>query len=249
MRYTLMKTRLSLLLVVIGAVALGSPSAGAHEVVYLADLTGPNESPANASPGGGFVKITIDFDLFTMRVEANFSNLQGATTAAHIHAATAVPLTGIAGVATQTPSFEAFPTSVTSGAYDHTFDLAVASSYNPDFIAANGGTVSTASNALFAALDQRKAYFNIHTTTFSGGEVRGFLIEPVGVVSLTHPASNTIHLECIGRAEAPNRIESSPDLSENSFTTLATIKADKDGTFEYDDTDAGTKKFYRARFP
>jgi hypothetical protein len=72
------------------------------------------------------------------------------------------------------------------------------------------------------------------------------LLLPVNIASITHPASDTIHLECLGRAEAPNRIESSSDL--RNFTTLAT-KADKKGAFQYDDTDAGTKKFYRARYP
>ncbi|MFL6531530.1 MAG: CHRD domain-containing protein [Chthoniobacterales bacterium] len=210
---------------------------------------GPNENPANDSTGTGFVRITLDFDLFTMRVEAEFANLVGMTTAAHIHAATATPLSGNAGVATQTPSFEAFPNAVTSATYDHTFDLADASSYNPNFIAANGGTVSTASNALFAALDQRKAYLNIHTTAFPGGEIRAFLVEPRGVIEISRLGGNTIHLECLGRPELMNRIESSPDLQDAHFTTLATIMAEEDGTFEFNDTNAGTKKFYRVKFP
>jgi len=242
-----MKRKFRVILFLVAVAALGSSAAMAHEVVYAALLSGPNESPPNASPGAGLVRVTIDFDLFTLRVEANFSNLQGATTAAHIHAATATPFSGTAGVATQTPSFEGFPSGVMSGSYDHTFDLAAASTYNPDFIAANGGTVSSASNALFAALDQGRAYFDIHTTAHPAGEIRGFLIVPVKIVSFTHPAPNTIHLECSGRADAPNRIESSPDL--NSFTTLATVMADDTGAFQYDDTTAGTKKFYRARYP
>ena len=223
--------------------------ASAHEVIYTAFLSGRAESPPNASPGGGFVTITIDFDLFTMRVEANFSNLQGATTTAHIHAATAAPFTGAAGIATQTPSFEAFPGGVTNGIYDHTFDLADASSYNPEFIAANGGTLFTASNALFAALDQGRAYLDIHTSAFSDGEIRGFLQVPVRIVSVTRLAGNTVHLECIGRPEMPNRIESSPDLNEANFTTVAAVKADDEGAFEYDDPNPGARKFYRARFP
>jgi hypothetical protein len=118
-------------------------------------------------------------------VQVDFAGLQGTTTAAHIHAATAQPFAGTAGVATQTPSFELFPLGVTSGTYDHTFDLALASSYNPDFISANGDTVSGASNALIFALEDGKAYLNIHTNVFPGGEIRGFLAqvpEPATVV-------------------------------------------------------------------
>src|SRR3954470_6321132 len=89
----------------LAAVFMMPLSARAHERIYTASLSGPNESPANASPGTGSVIITIDLDLFTMRVEASFSGLQGTVTAAHIHAATATPFSGTAGVATQTPSF------------------------------------------------------------------------------------------------------------------------------------------------
>src|SRR4029450_2181923 len=66
------------------------------------------------------------------------------------------------GVATTTPTFTDFPLGVKSGTYDHTFELGLASSYNSAFIAANGGTVITASNALFAGLDAGRAYLNIH---------------------------------------------------------------------------------------
>jgi hypothetical protein len=52
------------------------------------------------------------------------------------------------------------------------------SRHNALFIAANGGTVGGAEAALAAALAADKAYFNIHTTTFGGGEIRGFLTVP-----------------------------------------------------------------------
>jgi photosystem II stability/assembly factor-like uncharacterized protein len=69
------------------------------------------------------------------------------------------------------------------------------------------------------------------------------------IVSVTHPASNTIHLQCLGVPSAVNRIQFSLDLSPNSFTTLTSITADPAGSFQYDDTNAGTKKFYRLAYP
>jgi hypothetical protein len=48
-------------------------------------------------------------------------------------------------------------------------------SYNAAFITANGGTVSSALSALLTGFDAGKAYLNIHTSSFSGGEIRGFL--------------------------------------------------------------------------
>lgn len=140
---------------------------------YTANLDGASENPPNASPGTGFAKITWDDVLHTMRVEANFIGLTGNVTAAHIHCCTAAP--GNVGVATMTPTFVGFPLGVTSGTYDNTFDLLLESSWNAAFISNNGGTTSTAETVLMAGLDAGNAYFNIHTTAFGGGEIRGFL--------------------------------------------------------------------------
>jgi hypothetical protein len=74
-----------------------------------------------------------------------------------------------------TPSFAGFPLGVTSGTYDHTFDLTSASAYNDAFITASGGTISDALNALAFGLDAGTAYLDIHTGTFAGGEIRAFL--------------------------------------------------------------------------
>ena len=156
--------------------ALSTALAGAHEVEYKVILDGASESPSNASPGSGTGLVTFDLDLVTMRVQASFVDLMGTTSASHIHCCTAVPGAGTAGVATVTPSFTGFPLGVTSGSYDHTFDLSMASSYNPAFITASGGTVSDALNALLFGAADGKAYLNIHTSMFPGGEIRGFLV-------------------------------------------------------------------------
>ena len=157
------------------AAAVALP-ATAHETVYKATLNGASEAPPNVSPGFGTATVTFDFDAVTMRVETSFSGLLGNTTASHIHCCTAVPGTGTAGVATTTPTFPGFPLGVTSGSYDHTFDMSLASSYNPAFITSHGGTISSAMNALIFGLDAGETYLNIHTSVFPGGEIRGFLV-------------------------------------------------------------------------
>jgi hypothetical protein len=156
---------------------LGFASVAHAQVInYATTLSGANEAPPNSSPGTGTASALVDEFYDTMRVQANFSGLTTGTTAAHIHCCTADPQTGTAAVATMVPTFSAFPLGVTSGTYDFAFDLLLASTYNPAFITAHGGTVASAEADLLDGLAAGTAYFNIHTTQFPNGEVRGFLI-------------------------------------------------------------------------
>jgi hypothetical protein len=180
--------RLHFAATIIGALVFASaiPNAAAHTSVYTTSLSGPAEFPTNNSPGTGFSRLTVDLDLLSYRVEANYSGLLGSVQAAHIHGPIPdPPADPIAGVATPLPSFPGFPGG-TSGAYDQTFSLANASGYNPDFIAANGDTVSGAMNAFLNGLNDGKMYLNLHTSQFSGGEIRGFyqLVPEPSAISL-----------------------------------------------------------------
>ena len=78
-------------------------------------------------------------------------------------------------VATTTPTFPGFPLGVLAGSYSRTFDLNLATTYNPAFITAQGGTVAGARTALLTGLEGGLTYFNIHTQAFPGGEIRGQL--------------------------------------------------------------------------
>ena len=151
-------------------------AAGAAQsaiLAYAVNLSGPAEVPPNASPGTGVGQVTINDTLHTMQVDVSFGGLLGTTTASHIHCCVAPP--GPAGVATQVPTFAGFPLGVTSGSYSNVFDLTLASTYNPAFVTANGGTVGSAETALLSGIAAGQAYLNIHTTLFPGGEIRGFL--------------------------------------------------------------------------
>ena len=147
-------------------------------ITYGAVLSGLAESPTNASPGTGLATVTLDTAAHTLHVDVTFSGLTGTTTASHIHCCTASPGSGTAGVATPTPAFPGFPLGVTSGTYDNVLDLTLPASWNAAFITANGGTIAGAEAALTAGLAVDKAYLNIHTSTFPGGEIRGFLQVP-----------------------------------------------------------------------
>lgn len=171
---------------------VAAPFAHATIINYAANLSGPNEAPPNASPGTGFVFVTVDDVAGSMQLHATFSGLTGNTTAAHIHCCTAIPLSGAVGVATTMPSFAGFPLGVTSGTYDIILDMTLASSYNPSFVTNNGGTAASAEAFLFNGMSLNQSYFNIHTTAFPGGEIRGFLTQV--------PEPATLALFCFGLA-------------------------------------------------
>ncbi|HYP00502.1 MAG TPA: CHRD domain-containing protein [Pyrinomonadaceae bacterium] len=171
------------LLVFVAAFAALAGVAKADPLIFTATLSGANERPnQNNSPGTGFAVVTVDGNIMT--VNASFSGLvpttstgaTSGTTAAHIHCC--APATGAAGVATTLPSFPGFPLGVTSGTYTNSFDLTLASTYNTNFINANGGTVEGARLAFLNGLQNGLTYFNIHTNAFPGGEIRGQL-QPV----------------------------------------------------------------------
>jgi hypothetical protein len=154
-----------------GANVLAAP------VLYVGSLSGPAESPPNASTATGFAGVTIDSVAHTMAISASFSGLSSIDTAAHIHCCTTTPLTSTAGVATQVPAFSGFPLGVTAGTYeDFVFDLTQLSTYNSSFVTANGGTAAGAEAALETGVAAGRAYFNIHTMIFPGGEIRAFLV-------------------------------------------------------------------------
>jgi hypothetical protein len=80
-----------------------------------------------------------------------------------------------------------FPLGVTSGSFSHTYDLSVASSFDPGYLAASGGTADLARDRLLNAMrvgvandplpgDSSIAYFNIHTSFRPGGEIRGNIV-------------------------------------------------------------------------
>jgi hypothetical protein len=151
--------------------------AKADQVAFTATLTGSQEVPPNASPGIGSALVTLDTATNLLTINVSFAGLLSPTVASHIHCCT--PPGANAMVATQVPTFPGFPLGVTTGTYLQTFDLTLASTYNPAFIAAHGGTVAGAQAAFIAGLLSNQTYLNIHTMQFPGGEIRGQLINEV----------------------------------------------------------------------
>ncbi len=212
-----------------------SPGLSAATIVYNVILDGPSESPANASPGTGTATITYDTTAHTLRVQTSFSGLVGTTTASHIHAATATPGVSTAGVATTTPTFAGFPLGVTSGTYDNTLDLTLASSYNPAYVTAHGGTPTTAETDLIAAIAAGKAYLNIHSSVFPGGEIRGFLLPAPGNAA---PTDISLSNATVAENSAPGStvgVLSATDADAGDTATFSLVS----GTGSADNTSFG----------
>jgi hypothetical protein len=165
-----------------------SPAAAAPRT-FVASLSGANESPANASPGTGSVQVTIDDAAHTLEVRAEFGervgqpashDLESPVTIAHIHVINgpgdANTADTLGPVATQTPTFPGFPAGVVAGSYEATFDMTLASSYRAGWITDSGGSTGAAESQLFDAIADGRAYFNVHTSFFPSGEIRGFLV-------------------------------------------------------------------------
>jgi len=168
------------LLLLVNSVAFATPTT------FTAVLNGPNEP--TPSLGTGLATVTIDPVAHTLMVSATFSGLTSGTTAAHIHCCTATPLTGTAGVATQVPAFTNFQPlfGMTAGTFSQTYVMTDTQPllYNPAFVTAQGG-IAQSEAALFAGIMAGTSYFNIHTTMFAGGEIRGFLTQ----ASVPEPAT------------------------------------------------------------
>jgi hypothetical protein len=167
MRLSHMK-RTILALVALGALA--APQAEAA-VIHYTSVLGPEVALAT---GTGLVDLYLNDVAHTLQVSASFSGLSGNTTVAHIHCCTALPGTGTAAVAVTPGTLPGFPVGVMAGTYAVTLDLTLTGTYTAAFLTASGGTAAGAEAALAANLALGRAYFNVHTSTFPGGEIRGF---------------------------------------------------------------------------
>ncbi len=151
-----------------------SAIARADQLAFTGNLTGAQEVPPTGSPGVGSALVTLDTATNLLTVNVSFAGLLSPTIASHIHCCAGPGANAL--VATAVPTFPGFPLGVTTGTYLMTFDLTAASTYNPAFITAHGGTVAGAQAAFIAGLLNGQTYLNVHTSQFPTGEIRGQLL-------------------------------------------------------------------------
>ncbi len=143
-----------------GALSLAA-ALPAHATLtsFTAALTGSAENPPNASTATGSAVVIFDDVNSSVSVNVTFAGLSTPATAGHIHCCT--PPSGSAPVAL---GFTNFP-SLASGAYTNIF-LA-------------GYTPGNSFASLLAGTIAGESYVNIHSASYPGGEIRGFLVGAV----------------------------------------------------------------------
>lgn len=176
-----MKKTLSVLAVAASALAIspsyaqngnGGGGGGFTGNQYQAVGVGALSSPPNSSPGSSLS--IVDFVGGTqLIVNTEFRDLVSRATQAHIHCCTSSPFSGTAPVALP---FTDFPTGVINGQYLRAFDVTDDMTFDPTFLANNGGDASQAWTALLNGMNANQAYVNIHTEQYADGEVRGWLV-------------------------------------------------------------------------
>lgn len=170
-------------LVLLGVALLAAaPLAQAALIRYGAAL-GPEAALAT---GSGSVTVDYDSVAHTLLISANWSGLSGTTTIAHIHCCTASPNSGTVGVAVTPGTLPGFPVGTTAGSYvSPLLDLTSAATFTTGFVNTfAGGVPANAEAALIAGIGNQRAYFNVHSTAFPGGEIRGFLVPEPGTLAL-----------------------------------------------------------------
>jgi hypothetical protein len=126
---------------------VGSPTAFATTTLFSASLNGAQEVSPNASPAIGLGTVLLDDVAGTITVNETWSGLTAAATASHIHGPAAAGVNGPVLFA-----FTGVPAATAGSIPQQVFPV------TPTQIAQLRG-------GLF--------YFNVHTSTFPGGEIRG----------------------------------------------------------------------------
>jgi hypothetical protein len=177
------------------ALLAAAPTAQGETFIYNFTMDAPSEFPTiTTSPDAlGTGKAVYDDVAGTLELTAQFSGLTGNVTQTHFHGLTSI--SGLAPNANPTPaerqaaataaqnasimvgntSLPGFPLGVTSGTYAQTLNLNDGLIYNQNFLnTTHGGNVANARAAFVGGLASGQVYWNIHSSMFGGGELRGF---------------------------------------------------------------------------
>jgi hypothetical protein len=135
---------------------------------FTTTLSGANETVPNTSTATGFGRLVLSADSNFAKIDISWDGLTGPITIAHTHCCALQGANGPVAI-------DFNPPLIASGSLSRFYDLNLASTYTAGFINNNGGTVAGARAAFLAGLTSGRAYYNLHTAAFPGGEIRGNL--------------------------------------------------------------------------
>lgn len=145
------------------------PHSARSEIIALGEVDGSTLPTPTDSVGWAYGDLhyrpaTLDLwvHVFT------WGDLSSPVVAGHLHCCH--PLTAETPVALHFPGIAA----ATSGSFEYTWDLTLASTFDPAFLASYGGSVEDARNAI-ARNVAGGSYVDLHTADHPGGEVGGRL--------------------------------------------------------------------------
>ena len=154
--------------ILLGAAALAFVAGPAAATSFQTRLLGANETSPNTSPARGFGTLTLSDDNRFAQIDIQFRGLTAPITIGHAHCCA---LQGAnAGVA-----IDFLPPLVANGSFSRLYDLTLSSTYGGGFLTGSGGTAAGAQTRFLNGLNSGRLYFNLHTSTFPGGEIRGNL--------------------------------------------------------------------------
>lgn len=133
----------------------------------------PLAPEVSGAAGTGFSRFSFDDIGQTLSMEFWWSGLSGVTTVSHIHCCTPDPGMGTVGVAVTPGTLPGFPTGLSAGSYSIDLDLTMETTYTTGFRGTD--SPADASARLLQGIYDGRAYLNIHSNAFPGGEIRGFL--------------------------------------------------------------------------
>ena len=148
-------------LVLLAGVAAATTTAGRPTILhhpasttFVARMNGAQETPANNTKGSGSASITLDGTKMTFKLEVK--ELSGVPTGAHIHVGAA----GVAGGPVYTFALNGSKDgTIAEGSVDLMKDV----------------SAGVSGDSLKVLLSNGKAYVNVHSKNFPGGEIRGQL--------------------------------------------------------------------------
>ncbi len=136
--------------------------------IYVASLSGLQETPSNSSAGTGTAVATFDNALANLSLTVAFLGLRGNSRGASLNCCAPLGTNAIAAL-----NLPFFPVGSSAGGYSNSFNLLSNASYTNAFRLAHGGTALSARTALLSGFATNAAYINVRSTAFTSGEVRG----------------------------------------------------------------------------